>query len=73
MQLLNSADVAGIMKISRRLARQKMREMKHFERPLRVDEKALMEWVKANQKPAEIKKKPVQGRRIGMLEYRKGA
>lgn len=73
MQWLNSADVAGIMKISIKKARQRMREMNHFERPLRVDQEALAEWAKANEQPAEIKKRPIKGRKIGMLEYRKGA
>ena len=43
--MLTADDVAGILKLSRRSAYTVMRGMPHTEKPLRVTERALTEWV----------------------------
>ena len=43
--MLTADDVAGILKLSRRSAYTVMRSMPHTEKPLRVTERALAEWV----------------------------
>ena len=64
-RLLTPADVAGILRVSKRTAYKLMQGMARIERPLRVTEESLREWI--NQKAVIPEAEKKKGHRHKMI------
>lgn len=66
--LLSPADVAETLKVSKRTAYKLMQEMAHIERPMRVTEASLTEWI--NQRAVEPGRKRRSAKRPLVTEWK---
>lgn len=70
-RLLTADNVAEILQVSKRSAYSYMRDMPHLDRPLRVSETSLREWINARtMAPAARQSTRPKGKHTSMETYR---